>query len=202
MAKTRQQKHSDEVRSRILTIARGIITEAGVEGLSIRKITKEMDYSAGIVYHYFKNKEEIISCILKEGYTKIIQSVTRPDGKLPPDEEFRVTILNFIDAISSWQHEYKAIMLNSSPQILEFTSVLHEGSCQTHPAMMAMVSNIECGIAGGIYAPCDAELTAQAIWSAIFGLQIRLTIEQKVTPEHRQKLIERQIEIILKGLKL
>jgi len=56
MSRKRQQQHSEEVRNRILDIARRIVTDEGVEALSVRRITKEMDYSAGIVYHYFESK--------------------------------------------------------------------------------------------------------------------------------------------------
>ena len=201
MSRKRQQQHSEEVRDRILGIAKRIVAEEGVEALSIRRITKEMDYSAGIVYHYFDNKEHILSCILLEGYKRIMDSIQPASDNLPADELFRTTALNFMEGILKWPNEYKAIMLNSSPQILEFTSVLGEGNCEKHPALMVMVRTLEKGISEGLFVPCDTQLTSQVIWSAMYGLHIRLIIEQSVTHEHSMRLIERQIDLILKGLK-
>ena len=201
MSRKRQMQHSKEVRERILDIAKRIVTDEGVDALSIRRITKEMDYSAGIVYHYFENKEQILSGILLEGYDKIMKSIQPVSEDLPPDELFRTTALNFMEGILKWPNEYKAIMLNSSPQILEFTSVLGEGYCEKHPALMVMVKTLEAGISEGLFSPCDAQLTSQAIWSAMYGLHIRLFVEQNVSREHAMRLIERQIELILSGLK-
>jgi len=202
MSRKRQIQHSTEVRERILSIARRIVSDEGVDALSIRRITREMDYSAGIVYHYFKSKEEILSCILQEGYKKIMESIKPVDSALPADELFRTTALNFMEGILKWPNEYKAIMLDSSPQILEFTSVLSEGYCENHPALMVMVRTLEAGISEGIFLPCDTQLTSQAIWSAMYGLHIRLIIEKNVSNEHAMKLIERQVELIIKGLRL
>jgi len=130
-----------------------------------------------------------------------MKSIQPVSDDLPPDEMFLTTALNFMEGIMKWPNEYKAIMLNSSPQILEFTSVLGEGNCEKRPALMAMVDALEAGISEGIFLPCDTQLTAQAIWSAMYGLLIRLIIEQDVAPDHAMRLIKRQIEIILKGLK-
>ena len=201
MSRERQKQQSEEVRTSILNIARRIVAEQGVEALSIRRITKEMDYSAGIVYHYYKNKEEILLCILQEGYARIIQSIQVPDGNLTPDEAIRVSFTNYIKGALQWPAEYKAIMLDSSPSVLEFTAVLGEGFCKKRPALQKLVSILETGVSEGLFAPCDVQVTAQVIWSAMFGLLIRLIIERDVTPKQRKKLIEGQINMILKGLR-
>ncbi len=202
MSRTRQQLQSENVRNRILDIARRIISEEGAEALSIRRITKEMDYSAGIVYHYFESKEQILLCVLQEGYKKILSALKPPSNDLLPDEAFRISFLSYMESMMTWSAEYKALMLSSSPQILDFTSVLSEGQCEKNPALKMMVETLEEGIQQGIFAPCDTQLTAQVLWSASFGLLIRLIIENNVSHEQQTKLMERQIDFLLKGLRI
>jgi len=60
MSWQRQQEQNEEMRAKILEIARRILKEEGAEAVSVRRITKEIDYSSGIVYHYFSGKEEIL----------------------------------------------------------------------------------------------------------------------------------------------
>ena len=198
MSRARQEKHSEQIRSRILDIARRIIAEEGAEALSVRRITTEMDYSAGIIYHYFKNKDEILLCVLQEGYQKILNSIRPSSPDIAPDETIRLSVRGYFDAVLKQPFEYKAVMLDPTPQIVMFTSML--GDSPARPALDALVSTLDAGISGGLFAPCDTLVTAQAIWSAIFGLLIRIIIERNVTPERREELIERQIELILKGL--
>lgn len=202
MSRTRQKQQSEEVRKRILDIAAHIVTEEGAEALSIRRITKEMDYSAGIVYHYFENKEQILLCVLQEGYKRILDAVKPLRNGIPPDEAIRTSFKNYIESALKWSAEYKAFMLRSSPQILDVTAVLGKGMCEKRPALMGLVSALESGISEGLFAPCNTQLTAQTLWSAMFGLLMRLIIEQDVSTEQQTKLIERQMDILLKGLKL
>ena len=199
LSRERQRKHSEEIRGRILAIARRIISEEGIESLSIRRITKEMEYSSGIVYHYFESKEQILLHVLQESYQRIMNSIHPPSSDLAPDESIRASVKSYIEAALQWPYEYKAIMLDSSPQVLGFTSVL--GKPPQRPALLLLISTLEAGISEGLFAPCDTQLTAQAIWGAVYGLLVRLIVESDVTPERRALLIERQTEIILKGLR-
>lgn len=202
MTRTRQQQHSDEVRNQIIDAARRILSEEGEEALSIRRITREMDYSAGIVYHYFESKEHILLCVLQEGYRRILAALKPLQGNLRPDEAIRASFMGYMQSMMEWSAEYKALMLSSSPAILEFTSVLGEGMCEKRAALQVLVASLEAGIAQGLFAPCDARLTAQALWSSVFGLLTRLIVEKDVSPEQRDRLMRRQMDILLKGLSI
>lgn len=63
MAREDQKMRSEIVRKTILDTALEIGIEEGFEEVSIRKIIKKMKYSTGIVYHHFKDKQEIIDAI-------------------------------------------------------------------------------------------------------------------------------------------
>jgi AcrR family transcriptional regulator len=199
MSKARQEKHSEEVRTRILEIARRIIAEEGVDALSIRRITKEMDYSVGIIYHYFQNKDEILTTLMQENFQRIMKSVRREGQDQPPDEAMRTGIRSYMETVLQWPKEYKMIMLNTSPQILAFTSIL--SAKETSPALQAMISILERGIEMGMFTPCDTKLAARAIWSSMFGLVIRLIIEGNVPPDQQSALVTCQIDFIMKRLK-
>jgi len=201
MSRKRQQQQSEEIKSRILDIAQRIISEESLEALSIRRITNEMGYSSGSIYHYFKSKDDIILCILQERYQKIIKSVKPADTDSSPDEIIRASMKGYIYNCLEWSSLYKAMMFSSSPQILDITAVLEEGILEKRPAFKGLVQALEIGISAGTFESCNVELTAQTLWSAMFGLLSRLIIEQNTSQEYMDKLINRQIDIILKGLR-
>jgi len=64
VVKNTQEKRSEKLKQQILDTALEIGLQEGFEALSIRKITKKMQYSTGIIYHHFKNKQEIIDAIV------------------------------------------------------------------------------------------------------------------------------------------
>lgn len=201
MSSIRQQERSEEVRRTIINVARRIISEDGVEALSIRRVTKEMGYSVGIVYHYFEDKEQLLACVLREGYARILEAVSPLDETLPPDVTMAEAFTRYVEGALAWAAEYRAIMFNASPQVLAFTSVLSEESCEARPALRRLICTLELGIAQELFAPCNVHLTAQALWSAVFGLLARLLTENDISEQHRRKLLQRQIDIMMKGLR-
>ena len=63
MGRERQIKKNEETKKAIIDAAVSIGLEEGFDELSIRKITDRLGYSSGIVYHYFKDKQEILNTI-------------------------------------------------------------------------------------------------------------------------------------------
>jgi len=198
-SREKQQQHSEEVRERIVSIARRVVAEEGVDALSIRRVTREMGYSPGIVYHYFESKERLLSCVLEQGYARILAAVQPPGEHTQPDEAIRAALTRYVENGLVWGAEYRALMFSSSPSVLAFTSVL--GESESGPALRMLASTLEEGVARGMFAPCDARLTAQAVWSAAFGLLARLLVERDVPEARRTRLIYREIDILLRGLR-
>ncbi|MDF2922197.1 MAG: transcriptional regulator, TetR family [Paenibacillaceae bacterium] len=274
MSKQRQQRKQEEIRKTILDTARTIIARDGVDGLSIRKLTHAMDYSPAIVYHYFKDKNEIILSLVNEGYGKILAAIaaesragehgkdiagvhpehnstgdyakqhtgdlaehhtrdhteyhtgqqaehhTRDQAEHhtgdqpgvragvdsavnPPDDpkqQITGRFSAYIRAALSFPDEYKAFMLHDDPSILARTSLLEHGISNRSETMRLLRDTIESGVAQGQFAPCDAELTAQVLWAAVFGLTMKLIMEKNVEAEQTERLVERQLSLLMRGL--
>ncbi len=63
MGTERRQQKNAETKNAILEAAVEIGLTEGFDELSIRKITDKLGYSVAIVYHYFKDKQEILDTI-------------------------------------------------------------------------------------------------------------------------------------------
>ena len=202
MNKSRQQRKQEEVRRQILDVAREIITNEGLEGLSIRKITNSLEYSPAIIYHYFKDKNEIIETIMAEGFGKILSAIQAVEMKgLSPDQEIIETFKAYIEATLEYPTEYKAFVLNDDPAMLNRMTVLERGATEKRATLKALKGNIERGVKLGLYKDYDPELTAQIIWTSISGLLIRLIIEKDTSKEQRDMLIKHQFTMLFEGLK-
>jgi AcrR family transcriptional regulator len=184
-----------------LDVARNIISREGIKGLSIRKITNAIDYSPGIIYHYFKDKNEIIESIVREGYERIlalIRSVKRNEKE--PEKEIKEAFTNYIKAALASPEEYKAFMLNGDTSVLNTTGILKKGISKKSRTLQLLCDNIQRGINQGRYAPCDPELTAQIIWTSTFGLIIKLIIEKDISQEQVNRLIDQHFNVLFNGI--
>lgn len=201
MTKERQLRKQEEIRSIILEAARDIITQEGIKGLSIRKITNAIEYSPAIIYHYFKDKNEIIETIVEEGYKRILNSLTIVDrNEKQPEKEIKEVFSNYIKAALDNQDEYMAIMINDDPILKQKTAILKKGISKSSETMSMMSEVIKRGIDQGRFAVCDVELTAQIMWTSAFGLIIKLMIEKDIPEEQINDLIETHFRVLFYGI--
>lgn len=201
MTKERQLRKQEEIRNIILEAARDIITREGIKGLSIRKITNAIEYSPAIIYHYFKDKNEIVETIMEEGYKRILNSLTIVDrNEKEPEIEIKEVFSNYIKAALDNQDEYMAIMLSNDAIIKQKTTILEKGISKSSWTMGILTEAIERGITQGRFAACDVELTAQIMWTSAFGLIIKLMIEKDIPKEQMNDLIEAHFRTLFYGI--
>ncbi|QUH27848.1 TetR/AcrR family transcriptional regulator [Vallitalea guaymasensis] len=202
MSRQRQINKKEEIKQLILNTAREIMVEEGIDKISIRKITNTLDYSPGIVYHYFKDKDEITEILLKEGYGEILNSLRDvKDHGNEPEKEIRARFISYINAVLKFSEYYLAIVLSDKASILQYTSILHKGVSEDRKSIKILCDSIRKGIQLNQFKECNVELTAQALWVSIFGLTVRLIIEGEIDIEQKEKLINQQLDILISGIK-
>lgn len=200
--KERKEREKEEKRKLILSSAREIISTEGIDKLSIRKIAKNIDYSPALIYNYFQDKEDILNNIMQEGYMKIIETLNAVQIlEVNPEENLKQAIQKYIEIALNMPEEYMSILLNKSPNILEYTSVLFNHASNKRQAIDILCKNIKLIYGNQEFNTEEIELDAQVVWTATYGLIIRLIIEKDIiTEDQENKLIENHIKLIINGI--
>ncbi len=201
MSRSRQERHSEELRGHILEVAEKIILDEGADALSIRRVAKELEYSVPVIYYYYRDKNQLLAAAIQEGYRKILASVKQPAPGLPPDEELRLSFQYFIESAMLVPHVYQSFLLSATAELLMDNAILGTDAEDRSPTLAKIISTLEAGIDMKIFAPCDVLLTAKVCWSAMFGLFSRMIVEPEISPEERQALIQRCFAVLLNGIK-
>jgi AcrR family transcriptional regulator len=85
----------EEKRAAILDASLGLISERGFHNTPVSLIAKEAGVSAGIIYHYFDNKEALINELYKAIKLDLAQAMLAGySADLPLRERFRIIWLN------------------------------------------------------------------------------------------------------------
>lgn len=202
--KERKEREREERRELILSIASEIIAAEGIDSLSVRKIANKIEYSPSIIYHYFKDKDDIINHLMKRGYQKIMKALaSAQDASDEPEERFEKLLRNYINAALQMPDEYMTVQLNTSPAVLEHTSSLFKGASGRKPALGILFQCLKEIYKDKNLSDDLIELTAQVIVVNSFGLIIRLIVEKDlISEEQRTKLIEHFIRVTLNGVVL
>ena len=197
----RKERDKAEMREKILNSAREIVKSSGVDGISIRKIANTIEYSPAIIYHYFKNKEEIIDILIEESYREILRALSPLKARDKTVEEMlRASSRNFITLAVKMGDLYKSMMLNDSPTVLAHTSVLQKGAASERQSIALLCKTLREFPGFSETDETQVELTAQIIWSTAFGLALRLIVEH-VNEVQKQRLIDHTADFVLHALK-
>ncbi|GAA0737301.1 TetR/AcrR family transcriptional regulator [Clostridium oceanicum] len=201
--KIRREKEKSEMKKNILKAANEIIKEEGIDNLSIRKIAKKIDYSAPIVYHYFKDKEDIINTIMIRGYQKIMREIASSQKNYKnPKENLEKGIRRYIEISLESSYEYKSILLNSSKEILDYTALLFKGAASKRQGIAMLCNSIKdiFESEGRDIDDSVIELKSQIIWVSMFGLIMKLIVENNINKNQKERLIDTLIDYAIKGI--
>ena len=186
----RREREIEEMKELILSSASAIVASEGFEKLSIRKIAKSIEYSPAIIYHYFKDKEEIINILMQRGYKKIISAVSSVNTEnLSIEERLTEMTKNYIYTALKMPDEFLAAQLNTSKEALNHTSYLFKGASKDKPALSALYKCLSDMQTDNLISEDKIELTAQIIAVSTLGLIIKLIVEKEVISEEQKEIL-------------
>jgi len=197
----RRQTEIENIKKKIIDAANEILVNEGYENLSIRKIAEKIEYSPGIIYHYFKDKGEIIKCVVDMGYGNILKRIGEvPIDKKNPDKTLILVLRAYIKFFLDNPGQFRAILMNDINEVHDKVNILEKGISKKRKSMGKLCELISLCIEKGKFREMDEELTAQIIWTATHGLISRLIIEKDIPEEQRCRLMEHHFEILINGL--
>src|SRR4030042_7166174 len=100
MKKMNRKDKSQQVKEKIITVARNLFIKQGYTATTIRQILNETGYTTGSIYHFFPNKEAIlmqIALIYFKYIIPLIQSLIKDD----PDPMIHYTLYIAIQLLAS-----------------------------------------------------------------------------------------------------
>lgn len=98
-------------RRLILDSAVKVFAEKGYEGTRISDIARDAEIAYGLVYHYFKNKEEILDTIFLERWGEFIGEVEAIAASPGPTEEKLLRIAGVISSAYSARSEWAKVLV-------------------------------------------------------------------------------------------
>lgn len=196
--KERKEKEKEQMTNLILDAASTIISNEGIEQLSIRKIAKMIDYSPTIIYHYFKDKDDIIYQFVGKKYLEIIKNVVDQNSNcIDLIDRLKGMLYTYIKGALENPEIYKVVMLSSNKDVIKHTSVLFREDSSRTKLMNIFYELIEQIINKNDLGSISIDSILQIVWTSTFGLIIRLIIENEVSKEEKEKVIKTHIEMII-----
>jgi AcrR family transcriptional regulator len=80
-----REKQSNEVKNKIIDVARNLMVTQGYKKTTTRQIIEKAEVTNGTLYHFFRDKEDLLRAVAKESFNNINQAIdTLSDVKVAP----------------------------------------------------------------------------------------------------------------------
>lgn len=163
----------DERREQILSAALKVFARKGFAATKISDIVAHGGMSHGLVYHYFRSKEEIFLTLLKRAIEKSIQSVTLVEqAPMAPLEKVRAIANYILGGIENYEDSayYFLIVLHAS--VMEVPKEMDELLSSSSISVQSLGRVLSEGQKAGEICEGDPIGLAITFFAAIQGLAV------------------------------
>jgi AcrR family transcriptional regulator len=158
---------ASDIRARICAAARRRFLEDGVDGASLRRIAKDAKTSIGMVYYYFKTKDDLFLAVVEESYAKLVAEWARDlSADTSPAEKLRGVFSRMARLSDVELDTVRLVMreaLVSSARLVRLAQRFEQGH------VPLVLKTLRDGIAAGDF---DPELDLAVLLSATASLAI------------------------------
>lgn len=169
--KIKSAEEREKLRASILSAARMLFVERGIEAVSMREIAKKINYSATTLYHYFADKETLLQAVCDEDFLTLATGM-REIMQLPDLIERIYALANgyAMFALQHPNHYRLMFMTPRAPCDLEMTAIQQGNTEQDAYAQLKLV--VQEAFEAGLFKPelTNSTLIAQTLWASIHGV--------------------------------
>ena len=188
-----------DLRRVILDSTRHLLVRDGYKSLSMRKIARDIGYSATSIYLHFENKDALIHTLIEEGMDRLLEMLKAAEAAHPGDPAVRLemTCRRFVE------------FGLENPEYYELMFMLHPEAMERYPAekyrrarrnLDVIAATLADGVAQGVFAVDDVRVAASTVWSALHGAVSLLLAERVNIRIERAAFIEAAIVQTLSGV--
>lgn len=169
------QKIKDERKEQILTHALRLFATKGLAATKISDIASASGMSQGLIYHYYRSKEDIFVEIISGAFEKInAASLELERLPLSPREKIRLALETLLQGLASYEDTglyYLLIAVATASEAIpiEAKKIISEKNALPYEVITRIIRE---GQKDGSLKNYDAEALALVFWTSIKGLAI------------------------------
>jgi len=167
----------------ILKATEELLLRAGIEGVSIRKVSEACGYTAPTIYHHFRDKGGLLEALLEERFAAVYDLMVAIPRGSDPSRHLREMAQAFLEFAIGYPDHYALLTMPRDP----------ERTVPSAEAARELVrADLEALLAEGELATGDVDVAFDVIWAVLHGLiSLRLhRPDAEFSPEHADVAFE------------
>lgn len=155
-------------REKILASACDLYLDHGLEGLSMRKLAREVGVTAPALYRHYESKERVLVDVVGEAFKVFASYLYRALEGSTPARRFRLTGQAYLDFALDHPRYYE--MLHVSPSVLGLEELPREAAAQACATGQFLVDRVREAMGAGVLKEGDPTAVARTIWAHAHGM--------------------------------
>ena len=190
----RREQHKVELRRLILDTAERLFVQAGsYDAVSMRKIAKEINYSATTIYLYFKDKDALFQTLLRETFRQLSRTVAMAVTDRDPVAGLFQAMKSYVTFGLEHPEHYRLLFI-----VRPSLATSHQAARQIgDEAFNLLHHQVGLCISRGRFAGSDQETISQGGWAVVHGLTSMLLNQPGLK---QQRLTDHVLGNYLRGL--
>lgn len=166
----RKEREREEVKDLILNAAREIFLSEGYENTSIRKIASRIEYSPGVIYLHYKDKNDLLLALHDKAFECKMNALFHSTQHIAdPLDRLRQIGLSYIQyGIDNPQDYDLMFVLSCTMETLATKEEFWKDGAQAIGVVKATVK--ECIDAGYFREDLDLDEASLLLWSQVHGM--------------------------------
>ena len=169
----RREREKEEVRGRILDVARDLFARDGYEAVTMRKIAEAIEYSPTAIYLHFKDKESLVRELCLGDFDSLAKAFQRIAREPDPLERLKKIGLAYADFALEHPNHYHLMFMtpHQIPEKDDEEMAKRKGNPEAD-ACAFLVHTVAEAIERGQLRPelKDPQIVAQAAWAGVHGV--------------------------------
>lgn len=165
----RKVKEKEELKALILKAAKRLFATQGMEQTTMRSIAREIEYSVGTVYLYYKDKNEILYDLHGQGFAKLSEEMRALFSVSEPMERLKALGRTYMKFALENTQMYDLMFNMKAP--MDFIKLQEVQTWQEgHSSFDALRKTVKDCMDVGYFKGHALEPLSFAIWSTVHGM--------------------------------
>jgi AcrR family transcriptional regulator len=189
MARTRRAQQAEDRRQQLLDVALALFAERGFENTSIKDVCAAAGVAPGLVYHYFRSKDELLAAILAQRH---FQPELRRLAAAAPDRPAAEVLPEVAARFDALLGEREALLRLAAREMHTNPAVAAAVRERADEGAELLAGYLEARIRAGELRPHDPRVTARALAAMVVMLRLTRTPADAFLPAF--------VDILLRGI--
>lgn len=188
-------------RAQLTRAAYKVVGEKGYSDFTIKDVAREAGLSTGLVHYYFKNKEELLFKLLKGMNANLKHDLNKALTVLDDPQEKLLAFCNEAFDLVHKEKAYFSVLVDFLAQINR-NKRIHQAIVKLFQSYRdEIVAILKEGVAKGVFAVADVQLTSVIIVSLIQGNIFQHLIDPEAFDYsmYMEKTKEKIFSLVMKG---